>query len=287
MKQENGARLSLLSAMLIFGTVGIFRKYIPLPSGLVAFSRGLIGMLFLLLIMLVRKEKFDWKVIKPNFCYLCVSGMLIGVNWILLFEAYRFTTVATATLCYYMAPLFVMLVSPLFLKERLGIKKIGCMLMAFAGMILVSGVLDTGVSGIEEMTGVLLGLGAAAFYASVVVLNKKIRDIPAFPKTSIQLGFAALIILPYTLLAERVTETPTIPTVLLLLVVGIVHTGIAYTLYFGSMKPLSAQTIALFSYLDPIVAILFSVLLLHEAMSVLSVIGAVLILGSTMVSELF
>lgn len=287
MKRENQAKLSLLGAMLIFGTVGIFRRLIPLPSGLVAFSRGLIGMLFLLAVMAIKKEHFDWKALKPKLMLLCLSGIFIGVNWILLFEAYRFTTVATATLCYYMAPLFVMAVSPLVLKERLTAKKLACMVLAFVGMILVSGVLENGASGIGDLTGVLLGLGAAAFYATVVVLNQKIGAVPPFPKTAIQLGSAALIVLPYTLIAEHVTETPSALAILLLVVIGVVHTGIAYTLYFGSMAHLSAQTVALFSYLDPIVAILLSVVILHEPMSLLSIIGAVLILGSTMVSEAF
>lgn len=286
MKREHGARLSLLSAMLIFGTIGVFRRYIPLPSGLVAFLRGLIGMLFLLLIMAIRKEWFDRKAVKANFVYLSVSGMLIGINWILLFESYRFTTVATATLCYYMAPLFVMLVAPFALKERITGKKGVCMLVAFVGMIFVSGVFDTGFSGVGELKGVLLGLGAAAFYAAVVILNKKIHGVSAFPKTAIQLGFAALIVLPYTLIAESISAPLTFSTLLLLLVIGVVHTGIAYTLYFGSMKSLSAQTIVLFSYLDPIVAILLSVLFLQEPMTVLSAVGAVLILGSTVWSEL-
>jgi len=286
MKRVNRARLSLLSAMLIFGTIGIFRKYIPLPSGLVAFSRGLIGMLFILLIMAIRKEKMDWKAIKPNFLFLSVSGMMIGINWILLFESYRFTTVATATLCYYMAPLFVMLAAPFVLKERITLKKGLCMLVALVGMVLVSGVLDTGFSGIRELKGVLFGLGAAVFYASVILLNKKIHNVSAFPKTAIQLGFAALIILPYTLIVENLPQAPTPATVILLLVVGVVHTGISYALYFGSMKSLPAQTIVLFSYLDPIVAILLSVLLLQEPMTLLSGIGAILILGSTVWSEL-
>ena len=160
------------------------------------------------------------------------------------------------------------------------------MLVAFVGMIFVSGVFDTGFSGVGELKGVLLGLGAAAFYAAVVILNKKIHGVSAFPKTAIQLGFAALIVLPYTLIAESISAPLTFSTLLLLLVIGVVHTGIAYTLYFGSMKSLSAQTIVLFSYLDPIVAILLSVLFLQEPMTVLSAVGAVLILGSTVWSEL-
>ena len=253
---------------------------------MIAFSRGLVGMLFLLAVMALKREKLDKKAVKANFWKLCLSGCFIGINWILLFEAYRYTTVATATLCYYMAPLFVMIASPFLLKEKLRIKQIVCMIVAFVGMMLVSGIFSAGGVGAGQWMGVLFGLGAAVFYASVVLLNKTIRDISAFSKTSIQLGFAALIILPYTLLIERPSvDALTFPIVLLLLLVGVLHTGIAYTLYFGSISKLRAQTVALFSYLDPIVAILLSVLFLKEPMTLPSVIGAVLILGSTMVSE--
>lgn len=284
MKENARARLALIASMVIFGTIGIFRTYIPLPSGMIAFSRGLVGMLFLLAVMALKRERFDKKAVKSNFWKLCLSGCFIGINWILLFEAYRYTTVATATLCYYMAPLFVMLVSPFLLKEKLRIKQIVCMTVAFSGMVLVSGVFSSG--GVGGWQGIALGLGAAAFYATVVLLNKTIGEISAFSKTAVQLGFAALIILPYTLIAERGSASaPDLSVLLLLLLVGVLHTGVAYTLYFGSMGKLRAQTVALFSYLDPIVAILLSVLFLHEPMTLPSVIGAVLILGSTMVSE--
>lgn len=286
MKRETGARLSLLSAMAIFGTIGIARRYIPLPSGLVAFARGAIGMLFLTLVILIRRERPDWRIIGKHLGVLLLSGALIGGNWVLLFEAYRYTTVATATLCYYMAPLFVMLVSPLLLKERMTAKKAICMAVAFLGMILVSGVTETGLSNLGELRGVLLGLGAALLYATVVLLNQRLKPVPAFPKTAIQLGAAAITVLPYTLLAEEVTSLGGWYVLPLLLLVGVLHTGVAYALYFGSMKHLGAQTVALLGYIDPIVAILLSLIVLREPMTPLAAIGAVLVLGATVCNEL-
>ncbi|MBE6552787.1 MAG: DMT family transporter [Ruminococcaceae bacterium] len=284
--KSTGARISLVLAMTIFGTIGIARKFIPLPSGMVAFARGAIGMLFLLGILLIRRERVERCLLVRHLPMLILSGGLIGFNWILLFEAYRYTTVATATLCYYMAPLFVMLLSPIILHERLTGKRIGCMVLAFIGMILVSGVIETGFGGISELSGVLFGLSAALLYASVVILNQFLKEIPAFQKTAIQLGSAALVVLPYTLIVEpRITEPLAWYVLPLLILVGILHTGIAYALYFGSMKALPAQTVALFSYLDPIVAILLSLIVLREPMTLLSAIGAVLILGSTVLSE--
>ena len=280
------ATFKLTLSMVIFGTIGIFRRYIPLPSSLVAMSRGLTGMLFLLLVMLLRKRGMNRAAVRRKLCMLCLSGAAIGVNWILLFEAYNYTSVATATLCYYLAPMFVILASPLVVGERLTAKKLICVLAALLGMVFVSGVLESG-GGSSDLKGVLLGLGAAVLYASVVLMNKQLGDVPAYDRTIVQLGSSAAVLLPYVLLTEdmgALTFTPN--TIGLLLVVGIVHTGIAYALYFGSLMQLKAQTAASLSYIDPVVAVLLSALVLREQMSLLSGLGAILVLGAAVVSEL-
>lgn len=281
--------MMMIGAMTIFGTIGIFRKYIPLPSSLLALARGIIGTAFLLLLVLViKRDKLSTEAIKRNLGFLVVSGAFIGFNWILLFEAYQYTTVATATLCYYMAPVIVVLVSPFLFKERLTPLKALCVAVALAGMVFVSGIPQSGFGGISELKGILLGLGAATLYAIVVILNQYIKDISAYDKTIMQLGTAAIAILPYTLLTENFADITFTPVaVCMLFFVGIVHTGIAYTLYFGSMSGLKTQTIALFSYIDPVVAIILSAVILQENIGLWGVIGAVMVLGSTMVSELF
>lgn len=284
---KNNSKFLLLLSMFIFGTIGIFRKYIPLPSSLLAMSRGFIGTLFLLVVIFIKKEKMCWKSIKSNLLLLVLSGAFIGFNWIFLFEAYRYTTVATATLCYYMAPIFVILVSPLFFKEKLTLKKSICVAVAITGMVFVSGILQSGFNATKEMKGVILGLMAALLYAGVVVMNKHIKSVSAFDKTIVQLGTSAVVLLPYTMLTENLAEITFTPTLIIMLcIVGIVHTGIAYTLYFGVMDKLKAQTVALFSYVDPVVAILLSAVILHENIGVWGYIGAVLVLGATLVSEL-
>ncbi len=286
---NNRDKMMMIAAMTIFGTIGIFRRYIPLPSSTLALARGVIGTLFLLtLVLFVKKQRLDGGAIRRNLAFLVISGALIGFNWILLFEAYQYTTVAVATLCYYMAPVIVVMVSPFLFKEKLTPLKAACVAVALAGMVFVSGIPQSGFGGMQELKGILLGLGAALLYATVVVLNQYIRDIPAYDKTIMQLGMAAVAILPYTLLTENFADISFTPiAVLMLLFVGIVHTGIAYTLYFGSMSGLKAQTIALFSYIDPVVAIILSAVILQENIGLWGVIGAVMVLGSTMVSELF
>ncbi len=287
MKEEsNQARLQFLFAMMIFGTLGIFVRYIDLPSTVIAEARGIIGTLFLLLVVKVRHSDISWSAIRKNMKILFFSGAAIGVNWILLFEAYRYTTVSTATLSYYMAPVFVILASPVVVKEKLTTMKCICVAAAFAGMILISGVLTAPGEGVTTY-GILLGLGAAAFYAAVMLLNQFLKDISAYDMTIMQLGIASVVLLPYMLLMEPVGAlTWSSTTVIFLLTVGIIHTGVTYTLYFGSMHDLKAQTAAIFSYLDPIVAIILSAFWLQEPMGLPQIVGAVLILVSTLVSSL-
>lgn len=290
-----GALLMLASSMLIFGTIGLFRRYIPLSSGLLAFSRGILGALFLGLFLMIRrlpeqrlkKRKGSWnRTSAPVFFLLILSGALIGVNWILLFEAYNYTTVATATLCYYMQPTIVILLSPLFFHERLTAKKLVCAFLAVLGMFLVSGAAGEGIPQGDASRGILCGLGAAALYASVVIMNKCIRNIDPYLKTILQLASASVCLLPYLAVTGQLSYVKLDSfSLLMLLVVGIVHTGIAYTLYFGSTDGLRAQTIALFSYIDPVSALFISVLFLHEPMGAAGLAGAVLILGAAFAAE--
>lgn len=287
MKQETKSKLMLILAMSIWGTLGIFRRYIPMSSGMIAFTRGVIGTVFLLLVILISRKKIDFKAIRSNLILLVLSGALMAVNWILLFEAYKFTSVATATVCYYMEPVFVLIISPLLLKERLSPKKILCIIASLAGMVLVSGVLNMAEFRIGEIKGVLLGLGAAVLYASVVIINKKLKNIGAYDKTIVQLAVSAITVLPYMLLAENMTAVEFEPVnIVMLILVGVLHTGVAYALYFGSMDGIKAQTIALFSYIDPVVAIILSALILKEKIGIAEICGAVLVLGSTLISEL-
>ena len=284
---KNAAKIKMLASMCIFGTVGIFVRHIPMSSAAIAFCRGALGCVFLLVFIVVRGRKLSGADIKKHLLVLCVSGAAIGGNWILLFEAYRYTTVATATVCYYLAPVFLMIATA-FMGERLTAKKLICIGVALVGMVFVSGVIKGGLPQTGELIGIAFGLGAAVLYATVMVLNRKLCTMGAYDKTVVQLGVAAIVILPYYLLTrvDGVSILSVNSGTLLLLVVGILHTGVAYTLYFGAMGELKAQTVAVFSYLDPVIAVLLSALLLKEPMDVYSGVGAVLILGSALYSEM-
>ena len=280
-------RLKFIIAMLTFGTVGILVRWINLPSGVIALVRGGIATLLLLILSRFTKGEKDKGALKKNMLLLLLSGAGVGFNWILFFEAQRHTTVAVATLCYYLAPVFVILLSPIALKEKLTLKKALCVTVALIGMVFVSGVLENGGGDSADFKGVLFGISAAALYAIVVIMNKKMDGIGGFDRTFFQMGFATLALVPYVLFTQLGTPlTLTVKSVILLLVLGVVHTGICYVMYFAALKELPAQTSSILSYIDPVSAIIFASIFLKENLSLFGTIGAVLLLGSMLVSEI-
>lgn len=282
-KKVFSARGQMLLSMLIFGTVGLFVRYIPLPSSLIACARGVIGAVCIFLFMKLRGQQLDASAIRRNAPVLLLSGAALGFNWVFLFEAYRYTTVATATLCYYLAPVIVMLLSPWLLREKLTGRKLICCLVSLVGMVFVSGVLSTEK---PQMTGILWGVGSAVLYACVMIFNKKLRNIAPQDRTVVQLGISAVLMLIYAALTEETLSFQLPGTAwAMLITVGIVHTGVAYLCYFGALRDLKAQSAAIMSYVDPVTAILLSWLLLGEKLGLSGALGAVLILGSTLLSE--
>lgn len=273
-----------LLAMTIFGTIGLFVKFIELPSTVIALSRGALGTLFLLLVLKLLKRRINTATVKSNFKHLIIAGVALGLNWIFLFEAYRLTSVATATLAYYMAPIILILLSPILLHERIPLGKWICVICALFGMSLISGVWEGSEN--VALDGITMGLIAACFYASVVINNKFLKGLDPYDSSIVQLAVAAIVLLPYVLFTVDFSVLkPDTTTIGLTLAVGILHTGVAYWLYFSALPKLEAARIAIFSYIDPAIAILLSVFVLMEPMTTAGVIGAVLILGAALASE--
>ncbi len=274
----------LMLSMLVFGSVGLFIRYIPLPASVIAFSRALFGGLFLCLVAALRHIHLSRKAIAANLPYLLTSGIIMGWNWIFLFRAMQTTTVAVAIICYYLAPVFVVLLSPLVLKERITAAQFGAVLMALCGMVLVSGLLEQ--QGSVPITGIGYGIAAAVFYAGVILCNKKFRGLSAYESTIVQLAAAALVLVPYILLTEDLTRLSCTPFQLaLLMILSLVVTGLTYAMFFGSLPYLSGQTIAVYTYIDPITAVLLSALVLKEPLTLSVLLGAILILGATLIVE--
>jgi drug/metabolite transporter (DMT)-like permease len=278
------AKLRNITAMLIFGTIGLFVKNIELSSSEIALTRGFIGGVTLILATIFLKKKISFEAIKNNLYLLIFSGLAVGLNWIFLFQGYKYTSISNATLSYYFAPVFVTILAPFILKEKLTLSKFLCVLMALVGMFCIVGV--DGINGGSDLIGIAYGLLAAGFYASVILMNKFLKEIDSIEITVIQLISATITLLPYVLYVEGlgILSVPSV-SIPYILILGIVHTGIAYLLYFSSLQGLKGQTIAVLSYIDPVFAIIISVVILKEQLGFLQIIGGVLILGSSFLSE--
>ena len=281
----NKQKLLFALAMLIFGSIGLFVRTLPFTSSQIALARGLIGSAFLFVSSFIFKKGLSFKRIRSNLKVLLPLGIMLGFNWILLFQAYRYTSIANATVSYYCAPVIVMLLTPVLFKEPLTRTNVLCIFAAMAGMVCISGA--GGALNRQNLIGIAYGFGGAVFYAAIVLTNKFLKDISDFESAFTQLFIAALALLPYVLLTDGIPLAgASAGAVLLLILVGVVHTGFSYLLYFASLPRLDSRTIATFSYIDPISAILLSSLFLAEPMTLVQAAGAVLILGATLVNEL-
>lgn len=278
-------RLMLVASMTIFGTLGLFVRNISVSSGELALYRAVLAALLLTGFFVISKQHIPLSKVKKEIPLLLASGVAMGINWILLFQAYKYTTVSAATLSYYFAPVIVTVVCPFLFREKLTVKQIICFIMSTVGLVLIIGIGD--VHGDSNIIGILFGLGAAVFYATVILLNKFIKKVEGIHRTFLQFIAAIITLTPYVLCTSGIT-LGSLNNIgwINLLIVGLVHTGITYCMYFSSLKELPGQKVAILSYIDPLVAVLISVTVLGETMTISQVIGGMLILGFTLWNEL-
>lgn len=284
-KTSANAKIMLSVSMAVFGTIGFFSRNIAVSSGELALYRAILASVLILVYLTATKQKIPFTKMKKELPLLLISGMAMGINWILLFQAYRYTTISVATLSYYFAPVIVTVVCPFLFHEKLTAKQILCFVMSTIGLVMIIGIGSLGQSG-TDLLGIFYGLGAAAFYASVILLNKFIRQVKDIHRTLLQFLAAVLILIPYVACTGGSTlGALDIKGWICLLIVGLFHTGITYCMYFSALKDLSGQETAILSYIDPLVAVLVSVFILGEAMTVSQALGGLLILGFTLWNE--
>ena len=286
MKRFLGPRMMLIVSMTVFGTLGLFVRNISVSSGELALYRAILASILIAVFLLVTKQKIPFRNIQKELPILLLSGIAMGFNWILLFEAYKYTTVSVATLSYYFAPVIVTAACPVLFREKMGAKQWICFAMSTLGIVLITGIGDLS-AGSNHLLGIAFGLGAACLYAAVILLNKFIRNVEGIHRTFLQFLAAIAVLVPYV----GFTGGSTLSSLDLrgwvcLLVVGLIHTGVTYCLYFSSLKELPGQKAAILSYIDPLVAVAVSVLVLGESMTPAQLAGGSLILGFTLWNEI-
>ena len=204
MNKTNKARWMLVAAMAIFGTLGPFVRQISVSSGELALYRAVMAAALIGIFLAVTGQKIPFAGIKKELPLLLISGMAMGFNWILLFEAYKYTTVSVATLSYYFAPVIVTAVCPILFREKLTGKQIVCFVMSTLGLVLITGIGDLD-AGSSHFTGILFGLGAAVLYATVILLNKVIKNVEGIHRTFLQFLAAIIVLAPSVALTSGVT----------------------------------------------------------------------------------
>lgn len=281
---KNKVILRYLFALTLYGTIGLFLHFVSYSSEFVVLCRGLFGSLFIYLVLRFRKEKIDRESIRKNLFMLALSGIALGLNWVFLFTGYRYG-IAVTSLCNYMAPIIVVVITSLFYKEKINLKQIICIILAFVGMLLLLGIFEGIVQ--TDMRCVLCGSLAAVGFVILVLINRKIQDIGQLEKTLIQLLFSMLAVLPYVYFNDGFPKVFDLRSTLLVLVLGFLHTGVAYIFYFSSIDTLPAQSIAVLGYLEPVMNLLIGGLILHEKIGITGILGAVLIILASIGNELF
>lgn len=285
-KKFRDPKVRLVIPMILFGTLGMFVRKIDVTSGELALYRALLASLVILVFFILKRQKLSFQKIKTDLPLLLLSGAAMGFNWILLFEAYKYTTVSVATLSYYFAPVIVTVTCPVLFKERMTRKQWVCFFMSTLGIVLITGVGDLS-EGKQHVIGILFGLGAACLYAAVVLLNKYMKNVEGLHRTFLQFVAAIVVLFPYVGASGQLTLSRLdMSGWICLLIVGILHTGIAYCLYFPALKELPGQKAAILSYIDPLVAVLLSVTVLGEAMTGMQMAGGALILGFALWNEM-
>ena len=269
--------------MVIFGTNGLIVANISLGSAEIVLMRTFLGSLFLLAMVLV-KRSFSFADLKADLIPATIGGAALGLNWVLLFSAYRSAGVGLSTLTYYCGPIIVLALSPVLFKEKLTWNKLLAIAAVAVGMFCITGDIEPGS---DVQTGILFGGGAALLYASLIVANKRVKRLSGLNCAMYELIVAFFVVLIY-LLASNV-KLPVIPAaedIVWVLAIGLVNTGLAYYLYFSSLQKLPGQTVALVCYIDPLTALLVSGAFLGEKLLGVQIAGAVLILGGACLGEL-
>ena len=285
-------RLKLMFISATFGTIGIVTHFIPLSSAAIVFYRALLGGLFIIVMTKLSGGKVDIKAMKDNFIVLIFTGFFMGLNWVLQFEAFKVSSVAIGTVCYNMMPIFLVIIATFMFGEKITIKNAACIFLATIGVFLVSNVINTGIRS-NEVLGCIYGILGAIFYALIVIYNRKLNFIEMHDKIIFQFIFSAIVMAIYVTSIEQknfvfepgIDDKSAIVGIICILLLSFFHTGFCYVHYFNAVSRLRAETVAMLTYIDPVVAMFLSYFFLKEKMTLLQFIGAILILLSTFINE--
>ena len=279
-------KIKFIFSVVLFGTLTVILYYLNMPPVITVFFRGSLGFLTVIVVMLAMGKRPDLKAIKSNLLWLLISGVALGINWVFLFSAYNYVGVAVATLINYMAPMIAIFLSAFIYKEKISFAKLICIAVTFIGVIFASGIFGKKVDFFDPIGILIAGIATLSFVV-IIFCNKKFKDISFYDKTTFQLGTSAVVVLPFAINNFGNMENAfDLKAIVLIAIVGIVQTGIAYCFYFDGIGKLPIQTSSILGYIEPALAVILSMTGLKRPISAIGIVGAILVIGGAIASEI-
>lgn len=274
---NKAAMLKMTLSMAIFGSIGFFTGKTGIPAIELVFVRCICATLFLgALWVITGQHKTEiWE--KKEIVQILLCGIFLVLNWVFLFKAFEVTSITIAITIYNLAPIFVLLLGTLFLKERMTWNSLIAVLICFLGSMLIVGI--NTVQSISDFlgSGFVWALLSAFCYAMTMLLGKGVNQLSAYAMTFVQTSIGVLILLPF--LNFTLFQGLTTTNWLYIIGTGLIHTGFVYYLFFDSLRKLTTGVISALVFIDPVVAILLDTLILDFRPTLLQSQGILLIFG--------
>lgn len=276
-------RLKYFLATIISSFSGFISRYIICESEFLVLSRGLIGALFLFILVNIKGKKLNVESIKNNIKPLILSGILMGFCWITLFRGFQFS-ISITSLLNNMSSLVVVVIMALFFHEKITKKQIICVIWVVIGVLMLSGLFDGQVQ--ANIQGITYGTLACFGYSIVIIINMRIKDIDALDKTIVQLFISFLTVLPFAIFGNKIPTSLDTTSIILIIIMGVVNTGLMFLLFFGSIQHLPSSEIAIITYLEPVISIILGAIFFNERMTIIGIIGTIIVLAAAVTNEL-
>lgn len=275
MDAKNRSLLEIHIAVLLFGLAGLFAKWVAQPAIIIVLGRVVFASIFLAAVLLWRKENIRLRQ-RRDYLYLALMGVVLAVHWVTFFQAIQVSTVAIGLLTFSTFPVFVTFMEPYFFREKIRRVDIVVALVAFTGVALVIPSFELG----NNMTqGAIWGVISGFTFAILSILNRKyVVNYSSRVIAFYQDATAVLILLPFLFILQ---PSFTAQDILLLVLLGVVFTGIAHTLFIGGLSHVKAQTASIIASLEPVYGIITAVIFLGEIPTLRVIAGGVIILGAT------
>jgi drug/metabolite transporter, DME family len=268
--------LSIAALAAAWGLIAVIVAGVELDAAALVFHRlALAALATATGALLLRRA--DVLRLPPRPWRLAVAGLILAAHWFLFFETIKVASVAFAVVIVYTAPILIAVLAPLFLPERRSGVALVAIAPALAGVALVAtageGEFQAGPAGIAA------GAGAAATYALLVVVTKRLAATIAPPTITFwSYVTAGALLAPFLLAVDRVL--PRGAEIGWVLLLGVVFTALSGLVYVWLLRHVTAQAVGILAYLEPVSAAVLAWAILGQPLGAAVLGGAALVVAS-------